>query len=311
MSQPSRARRIATVTGLSLASLVLVLILALVIDYLVLASRPQQLPLTMPSSQQGTTWVIIGLDDRSTVAEKTGKDVGNGKGAPPGARADVIIVVHQTAARTTALTITRDLVVRTPEGVPNRLANTWLISPQNFVDTLCREVGIPTTHLVTVNMRAFVSLVDAIGGVQVTLPQALRDSHAKINLPAGPQRLDGRTALGLVRSRQGEVLVDGRWQAEANGATGRQRRAAQVLQAALSQARSAGPIALQTAAWRTLPDVGLSSGTSLASLRALRSLPAPTPLPADENEEAALATMTGQTTAALEQAGFSGGCTAG
>ncbi len=309
MNSPAQGRRRGVRIGLISALVILVLILALVVDYAVLAARPGSIAVTMPPTQQGTTWVIVGLDDRSTVAEQTKQDVGTKKGAPVGARADIIIVVHQTPDGLKAFTVSRDVLVRTADDVPNRLANTWLASPQNFVDSLCRSVGIPATHLVSVNMRALVSLVDALGGVEVAVPQALRDAKTGINLPAGSQHLDGRTALGLARSRQGQVYSGGKWIADPQGPTGRQQRASLVLQATMAKAKGSGPVALQTAAWRTLPDVAMSPDASLFSLRVLADLPTPAPLPVKENAAAALAELTPASTKALAQAGYSGECT--
>ena len=94
---------------------------------------------------------------------------------------------------------------------------------------------MPVDHLAVMNLRGFVTLVDAVGGVEVTLEHPLRDEHAHIDLPAGTQRLDGRTALGFVRSRQGEILAGGTWTPDPEGAAGRQRRGGEVFRSLLRQ----------------------------------------------------------------------------
>ena len=61
-----------------------------------------------------------------------------------------------------------------------------------------------------VDLASFVEVVDAIGGVTITVPQRLYDSAYPsedggvevIDIPAGEQKMDGHLALAYVRSRQ-------------------------------------------------------------------------------------------------------------
>ncbi len=78
---------------------------------------------------------------------------------------------------------------------------------------LANEIGIATGieihHIVKVDFIGFVQVVDAIGGVDVFLPEALEDpeypgpnyTYETFSLPAGAQHLDGDTALKYARSR--------------------------------------------------------------------------------------------------------------
>ena len=43
--------------------------------------------------------------------------------------------------------------------------------------------------------------MDAVGGVELCVPQAIKDPKAALNIKAGCQELDGPTALGYVRTR--------------------------------------------------------------------------------------------------------------
>lgn len=69
-----------------------------------------------------------------------------------------------------------------------------------------RLLGIPVDHYVTVDLRAFVELVDAINGVDFEIPVEMdyddpeQDLH--IHFPAGLRHLDGEEALKVVRWRQ-------------------------------------------------------------------------------------------------------------
>jgi LCP family protein required for cell wall assembly len=64
--------------------------------------------------------------------------------------------------------------------------------------------------MLVADLNGFVKLVDALGGVQINVPKAVRDEayptedgkhHIRIYIPAGPQRMDGTRALQYVRSR--------------------------------------------------------------------------------------------------------------
>jgi LCP family protein required for cell wall assembly len=56
-------------------------------------------------------------------------------------------------------------------------------------------------HFVELDFDGFADMVDALGGVGVCLPEALRDDDAHLDLPAGKQRVDGTDALALARTR--------------------------------------------------------------------------------------------------------------
>lgn len=67
-------------------------------------------------------------------------------------------------------------------------------------------LGIPVDHYVTVDLRAFVELVDAIDGVDFDIPVDMDydDPYQdlSIHFPAGPRHLTGEEALQVVRWRQ-------------------------------------------------------------------------------------------------------------
>ncbi len=74
------------------------------------------------------------------------------------------------------------------------------------MEEVSRLLGIPVMHYVTVNLKAFVSLVDAIGGVDFDVPLNMdyddpyQDLY--IHIPKGPRKLTGQEAIGVVRWRQ-------------------------------------------------------------------------------------------------------------
>jgi LCP family protein required for cell wall assembly len=61
--------------------------------------------------------------------------------------------------------------------------------------------GIRVDHYVQVDFSGFEGMVNAIGGVEVCIPQPIVDTKYHINIPAGTRKLTGRTALDYVRER--------------------------------------------------------------------------------------------------------------
>ena len=72
-------------------------------------------------------------------------------------------------------------------------------------------VGVPIHYWVKINFDGFKDLVDAIGGVDIDVPEAIYDpyypkdgtyEYEPFSIAAGPQHLDGETALKYARSRK-------------------------------------------------------------------------------------------------------------
>ncbi|RIK40960.1 MAG: hypothetical protein DCC55_13455 [Chloroflexi bacterium] len=76
-------------------------------------------------------------------------------------------------------------------------------------DTVSSFIGQPVQYYVLVNFRGFVEIVDLIGGVDIEVPKTIHDTEyptadygvETFYLSAGPQHLDGETALKYVRTR--------------------------------------------------------------------------------------------------------------
>ena len=68
-------------------------------------------------------------------------------------------------------------------------------------------IGFAPDFYISVNMNAFIRVVDAVGGVEVTVPFHMLyddpDQDLHINLPAGTRTLTGREALHFARYRTG------------------------------------------------------------------------------------------------------------
>ncbi|MGV9324624.1 LCP family protein [Streptosporangium sandarakinum] len=134
--------------------------------------------------------------------------------AGTGARSDTMLLIHLPAGRkkATVVSFPRDSIVRIPScrtpGGKSAPARTDMINSayrEGGLNCAWKTVesltGIRVDHTMETDFSGFARLVDALGGVEVTLPRAVDDRKAKVRLPAGRQTLDGEAALGYARVR--------------------------------------------------------------------------------------------------------------
>ena len=206
---------------LAATALALVLVLALAVgDVGLMSARLGRTEVRMPhaiadaastGSANDETWLVVGTDSREALP--AGPDrYGTVEDTGGGSRADVLALVRPTADGLTVLALPRDLTIGPTFLTSQRLATSYLDGAQNTVDLLCTQLGIATTHLVTVDMAQFAAIIDSMGGLDVALDEPVRDANAGLDIPeAGPRTLSGIDALALVRSRHPEVYRDGAW----------------------------------------------------------------------------------------------------
>ena len=264
-------RRITVALGVTAVTVAL----AVGADVAVLAHRPAHVDIAMPStssSAAGETWLILGTDSRATVPGDQNR-YGTTQEVE-GSRADVIALVRPSEAGLTVINLPRDLTINSKGMELDRLATTYVPGPQNTVNALCTGLGIPTTHLLTIDMAQFADIIDSLGGIKVDIPEPVRDAYTGLNLAsAGHHRLTGVDALALVRSRHPEILRDGAWVAmnEADGAQRRSESTATVMRAVLSAVgqKASNPLSLHQLAHTVAGNITLDSGTGLGDLASL------------------------------------------
>jgi len=260
---------------IGLSAAVMTTALALGTDMAVLIHRPARVDIAMPSTSSptaGETWLILGTDSRATVPGDQNR-YGTTQEVE-GSRADVIALVRPSQEGFTVISLPRDLTINSKGRKLDRLATTYVPGPQNTVDALCTGLGIPTTHLVTIDMAQFATIIDSLGGIEVDVPEPVRDAYTGLNLTsAGRHRLSGIDALALVRSRHPEILRNGTWVSmnQADGAQRRSRSTATVMQAVLSAVgrKASNPVALHQLAHTVAGNITLDSGTGLSDLVSL------------------------------------------
>ncbi len=127
-------------------------------------------------------------------------------------RSDSILIAHIDFARGTigALTIPRDTAINIPgrRGLHKINAAHAFGGPELTIETIRQAFGIPIDGYITIDTLGFVKVVDALGGIDLTVEKRLKydDNWGKlhINLYPGYQHLTGYQAMGYVRMRHSD-----------------------------------------------------------------------------------------------------------
>jgi LCP family protein required for cell wall assembly len=180
---------------------------------------------TAPISQQKPfTMLLVGSDSRAFVDNSTQANAFGSGSEEGGQRSDVTMAVRiDPAAKTvTVLSIPRDLWVDIPGDVTdisgmNRINAAFNSGPDLLVQTIEQDLGIPINHYASVDFPGFSGMVNALGGVTMDFPTAVKDQYSGLDVTTtGCQVVSGTTALELVRSRhlyyknsEGEWEYDG------------------------------------------------------------------------------------------------------
>ena len=154
-----------------------------------------------PDEQPGTTYLMVGSDSRGDLTAAERKEYGTGNAS--GNRTDTIMMLHTGDGPNMLMSIPRDSQVEIPGYGTEKVNAAYAYGgPKLLVRTLEGETGIRVDHFVEVGFGGFVDLVDAVGGIEVCPPFAMKDPLAGIDLEKGCQEVDGADALGYARSRK-------------------------------------------------------------------------------------------------------------
>jgi LCP family protein required for cell wall assembly len=198
-----------------------------------------------PKAGQALNILLIGSDVREGENASIGGEVA-------GMRSDTTMVMHVSAdrSRVELVSIPRDTLVDIP-ACPRSDGTTS--SPQRgqfnaafsigsesgqvsdaavcTIRTVEENTGVFINDYVVIDFAGFIRMIDALGGVQMCIPNDMRSPKAGLNLAAGTQTLDGTTALAFARARTGEGVGDG-------SDTGRLGRQQQLLAATVQTVQS-------------------------------------------------------------------------
>ncbi len=140
-----------------------------------------------------------------------------------------------------------------------------LAGPGCTISQFEQTTGVPVDHYVVLDFAGFQDMVDAVGGVQVCIPETVDDRAHGIYLPAGTREISGKQALSYVRQRY--AVGDG-------SDIGRLKRQQAFMASMANKVVSAGTLAnpftlfdfLDAATKSLTVDKGLGNLTKLAQL---------------------------------------------
>jgi LCP family protein required for cell wall assembly len=215
------------------------------------ARRPKK---TEVSGGKALNFLLVGSDSREGATPEELKLFGTE--ANPGATlTDTIILVHLSPKRDKAVLVSfpRDSWVEIPGHGSSKINTAYGRGerdrkgggPALLIQTLENLTGIYVDHYLEVRFGGFLKMVDALGGVDVCLPRAMKDKDAALDLPAGKSHVRGTQALAFVRARKSDPRGD----------FGRIQRQQQFLGGMLRRATSAGILARPDRLFRFLDTV--------------------------------------------------------
>jgi LCP family protein required for cell wall assembly len=190
-------------------------------------------------------FLVIGSDSRAGVRKgDKGSGVMLGKGTPGGQRSDSIAImrIDPGEERIDMLSIPRDLWVPIAgTGKEQRINTAYAESTQTLIDTIQSDLGIPINHSVEVDLVGFQKLIDAIGGVPMYFPNAVKDRNSGLVVQKkGCVTLDGYMGLAFARSRHLEWSDGVKWHTDPTGDLGRMTRQQLLVRTALGQVKHLG-----------------------------------------------------------------------
>ena len=124
----------------------------------------------------------------------------------------IMLGVFDTKAKTASLiSIPRDTVIYS-NGKYRKINSTYAGGETAVAAAVRDLLGVPVDYYVSVNLKAFSSIVDQIGGVYFDVPVNMdyEDPYQDlyIHIPAGYQLLNGKKAEGVMRCRSCYVNAD-------------------------------------------------------------------------------------------------------
>jgi LCP family protein required for cell wall assembly len=169
-------------------------------------ARVSALPSDSETSSSGTNWLIVGSDSRANLTPEQRKQYATGD--PESELTDTIMLLHTGSGPTTLVSLPRDSMVNIPGHGRHKINSAYGRGggadgggPELLVSTVEGATGLHIDHYIEIGFLGIVSVVDAVGGVEMCVPEAIKDPKAALDIEEGCQTLDEATALGYVRTR--------------------------------------------------------------------------------------------------------------
>lgn len=163
-----------------------------------------------PGAWKDTTFVlVIGSDERAGLE---------------GARGDALHVVglNPGAGKATILNIPRDTWVDIPGHGYGRINEAYRYGGAQLQAQTVRDLtGVPIQYVLTTTFDGFITMIDALGGLEVDVPYLMSDPSSGAAFNPGPVLMTGERALAFSRNRhvpdgdlnrtgnQGQLIIHG------------------------------------------------------------------------------------------------------
>jgi LCP family protein required for cell wall assembly len=190
-----------------------------------------------------------------------------------GARSDVTMLLHLDPATGSAslLSIPRDLFVPLPahsvSGPVGKIDAALNDGPEQLVEAITNDLGIPIDHYVEVNFDGFQNVIDALGGIDMDFPTPVHDRESSLNITVtGCQHLNGFQALAVVRARHLSYYANGSWHADPLSDLSRIRRDHEFLKVFVDTMKAKGlndPLRANAVLGNLVHQVTIDTGFSL------------------------------------------------
>lgn len=166
-----------------------------------------------PTGGKGTNYLIVGSDSREGMSDEDKKKLHTG--SAEGRRTDSMLLLHVGENGNTMVSLPRDSWVTIPAFTGSETGNRIPASqnklnasyssegPQLLARTIEYNTGLKIDHYAEIGFDGFAKIVDGVGGVEIDIPQDMKDKKSGNDLKKGKQTLNGQQALGFVRQRYG------------------------------------------------------------------------------------------------------------
>ncbi len=150
----------------------------------------------VPTTPRITRFLLLGCDQSTRLTDSI-----------------LLVTVNETAKSTTILQIPRDTYAEYTQKDYKKLNGAMSsLGERGIKQFISDALGVPIDFFVVLKLQFFDDLVNAIGGVDVDIPQDMHYSdpsqNLEIHLSKGRAHLNGREAEQFVRYRSGYVNAD-------------------------------------------------------------------------------------------------------
>ena len=102
-----------------------------------------------------------------------------------GVNSDVVMILHLNPATNplSILSIPRDLFVPNARSDgANKIDAALFQGPDQLIDAIEEDFGIPIQHFVELNFDSFINVVNALGGIKMYFPEPVYDAYSGLNI---------------------------------------------------------------------------------------------------------------------------------